>query len=453
MTFHWEYVHVMHNQSHVLSHALTKMSKTKRAELVARTYVLHIAPERAPEVSRTVELLATQTLAELHDCIQREFELDRDHLYAFFMSGRAWDRSSSYDGPGRNAERVTLHAVGCKPGKEFLYIFDFGAELRHTIRVESQGTRAPGQTYPRTLSAVGPAPPQYEEEEEPEVDAELVPLADEAAAACAQLERVTDSPSEEGCELCDNKLHHHLDTKESAGFLALEERLRRALQDRPQQFAAFEAYCEYALSDWLTDVLFDLAEAGRGDEALERHAAWLALLGEGGEEQIGSQLQLLLRAGYPERAKAESEQRLRSDPDDLSTLSVAADIYRECGELERAEALSRRYYDLAQQAAEPEELWAAGQQLADILRARGKTEEAAALELEVDEDVDLAWAEQEEEAEESESASRKPGFALASEPARPGQLQSVPLSRAPKIGRNQPCPCGSGKKHKKCCGA
>ena len=24
---------------------------------------------------------------------------------------------------------------------------------------------------------------------------------------------------------------------------------------------------------------------------------------------------------------------------------------------------------------------------------------------------------------------------------------------APKIGRNDPCPCGSGKKYKKCCGA
>lgn len=22
---------------------------------------------------------------------------------------------------------------------------------------------------------------------------------------------------------------------------------------------------------------------------------------------------------------------------------------------------------------------------------------------------------------------------------------------APKVGRNDPCPCGSGKKHKKCC--
>ena len=26
-------------------------------------------------------------------------------------------------------------------------------------------------------------------------------------------------------------------------------------------------------------------------------------------------------------------------------------------------------------------------------------------------------------------------------------------NRVPKVGRNDPCPCGSGKKYKKCCGA
>lgn len=35
--------------------------------------------------------------------------------------------------------------------------------------------------------------------------------------------------------------------------------------------------------------------------------------------------------------------------------------------------------------------------------------------------------------------------------ARP--LKTGPIRREePKIGRNDPCPCGSGKKHKKCCG-
>ena len=35
-----------------------------------------------------------------------------------------------------------------------------------------------------------------------------------------------------------------------------------------------------------------------------------------------------------------------------------------------------------------------------------------------------------------------------------GEIESgVPYVREePKIGRNDPCPCGSGKKYKKCCG-
>lgn len=35
-----------------------------------------------------------------------------------------------------------------------------------------------------------------------------------------------------------------------------------------------------------------------------------------------------------------------------------------------------------------------------------------------------------------------------------GDVKGNPTVRrdAPKVGRNDPCPCGSGKKHKKCCG-
>ncbi len=43
------------------------------------------------------------------------------------------------------------------------------------------------------------------------------------------------------------------------------------------------------------------------------------------------------------------------------------------------------------------------------------------------------------------------GGAPGRRPARPAP---VPVQRAePKVGRNDPCPCGSGKKYKKCCGA
>jgi hypothetical protein len=30
--------------------------------------------------------------------------------------------------------------------------------------------------------------------------------------------------------------------------------------------------------------------------------------------------------------------------------------------------------------------------------------------------------------------------------------EPAPMRTGPKIGRNEPCPCGSGKKYKKCCG-
>jgi len=34
----------------------------------------------------------------------------------------------------------------------------------------------------------------------------------------------------------------------------------------------------------------------------------------------------------------------------------------------------------------------------------------------------------------------------------PGAHRTEPRRNAPKVGRNDPCPCGSGKKYKRCCG-
>ena len=34
-----------------------------------------------------------------------------------------------------------------------------------------------------------------------------------------------------------------------------------------------------------------------------------------------------------------------------------------------------------------------------------------------------------------------------------GTIKKKPVKKEVKVGRNEPCPCGSGKKYKKCCGA
>lgn len=42
-------------------------------------------------------------------------------------------------------------------------------------------------------------------------------------------------------------------------------------------------------------------------------------------------------------------------------------------------------------------------------------------------------------------------FDAAAEGRRPGQSIGPVVRETPKVGRNEPCPCGSGKKFKKCC--
>jgi preprotein translocase subunit SecA len=36
--------------------------------------------------------------------------------------------------------------------------------------------------------------------------------------------------------------------------------------------------------------------------------------------------------------------------------------------------------------------------------------------------------------------------------AAENQAKAKPVRTGPKVGRNDPCPCGSGKKYKQCCG-
>jgi len=51
-------------------------------------------------------------------------------------------------------------------------------------------------------------------------------------------------------------------------------------------------------------------------------------------------------------------------------------------------------------------------------------------------------------------------YVIGVEPGRPEDTSDLErflnppaiAHRGPKVGRNDPCPCGNGKKHKKCCG-
>ncbi len=85
-----------------------------------KSYTFHVSVPRTGRTWRKIELPAHYTLSHLHHAIQSAFCFGNDHLYSFFMSGKAWDTNSEYKLPeGRppwdvgellSAEEVALRA-------------------------------------------------------------------------------------------------------------------------------------------------------------------------------------------------------------------------------------------------------------------------------------------------------------------------------------------------------
>ncbi|HVA89216.1 MAG TPA: plasmid pRiA4b ORF-3 family protein [Chloroflexota bacterium] len=121
---------------------------------------------------RRIEISGDQTLADLHFAIQAAFGWDDDHLYSFFLSGKAWDSATEYtrvpaDAGERPAAEFRLAWLPLRPKQQILYIFDFGDSLQHLITVEAivpVGVEA-GAAYPRVTAGHGDNEPQYGQEE------------------------------------------------------------------------------------------------------------------------------------------------------------------------------------------------------------------------------------------------------------------------------------------------
>ena len=143
-----------------------------------KTFTLRVCHRALPKVWRDIELAEDQTLEDLHLIIQRAFRWDDDHLYSFFLNGKAWDRQSEVGSPWsdstRHTHQVSLGSLGLKPRRKFLYLFDYGDNHEFDVQVLKVNPSAPKGTYPRVIAKQGQAPPQYpdydEETGEPEWD-------------------------------------------------------------------------------------------------------------------------------------------------------------------------------------------------------------------------------------------------------------------------------------------
>lgn len=121
----------------------------------------------APPVWRRVQVPETVTLAALHDIIQAAMGWQDSHLHAFEVNNRRYAGGIQLEGGmGPFGERVyneanlRLRTVVERGVESFSYIYDFGDDWHHEIRIERANDGPDTGHLPRLLDGEGACPPE-----------------------------------------------------------------------------------------------------------------------------------------------------------------------------------------------------------------------------------------------------------------------------------------------------
>jgi tetratricopeptide (TPR) repeat protein len=409
-----------------------------------RVFRLSISPEELPEVRRVIDFDGRSSLADVHRQIQSSYGLGgADALYGFFMSGRAWDAASAYMDPraeGRRADKALLFRLELSAGKSFAYLCDFEDERHFSVKVVSLQEVAQPLPAPQLVEALGEAPvsaPRVEataEQDPPELaelvelaedfldlDDELEEFADELESARARLEPWGNEDaalgSLSGFKAAAPEAASDENWAEAAAYFrdtaAAARKLVAALAGSVERFLKLDEWLlSRALGPRLLDLPMTLAFANQTELglALARDMVFIDP-----ELLQGDIAVMLARAGRRDEALRQVDQNLETARDAALVEAKAGDAYRALGDLPAAEAYYRRSLSVAKTSSDRLH---ALLRLVTCLTDAGRDAEAAEL---------------------LKEARRERG-----EPEK---------AAAVVVGRNEPCPCGSGKKYKKCHGA
>jgi len=205
-------------------------------------------------------------------------------------------------------------------------------------------------------------------------------------------------------------------------YYALAMELHAAIEkrdsDRLSAFRTFDiAIGRGDIMDWILDLPSRLAEEGLTDEGEVLAKAWSEIAEP--ENLLADRALILAEAGREGDARAQVQENLNRYPDDVWVQIKAGDAYYALKDFASAEGRFRKGLEMAEDDYDRD---GAVERLIPLLRESGKTAEADALE----DAEERRWEEV--------------------------RARLAPHVRTgPKIGRNDPCPCGSGKKYKKCC--
>ncbi len=128
-----------------------------------KSYVISVSAGKG--CYRHIHISAGSTLYNLHQKIIDAFDMIDDHAHAFFMDNRTWSKIDSYysdriEDETRYTFEFTLESLGLQAGKKFKYVFDFGDEWVFQCRV----LRVLDESCPEPaiVKSSGEAPRQYE---------------------------------------------------------------------------------------------------------------------------------------------------------------------------------------------------------------------------------------------------------------------------------------------------
>ncbi|MEI9942511.1 MAG: SEC-C metal-binding domain-containing protein [Pseudomonadota bacterium] len=397
-----------------------------------RVFRLSISPDDAPEVRRVIDFDGRNTLHDVHELMQKTLSVgDDDHLYAFFLSGKYWDQSSEYVDPrtdGARADRVPLFRLKLRAGQRFVYVYDYGEEHRYSLSVVSVTETEAPLPNPVVIESVGDARRSPEDFDFDENDDEDEGGGDEGGDdegggdEGGDDENETD-PALEGPFKLAAAVVEQIEALDDLGEGASSEETRPLLRKLGEATLAFVLGLdgnrqllgavdrEFDLAGDLLTIPARLSAAGEVDLAV-RIAEALYFVEP---DYMNGEIALVhARAGDRERALALVLTNLETATEPYIAEYKAGDVYRELGEADAAEAYYRRALAIAETATARSE---ATLRIASLMIDNGREADAAAF----------------------VTQQRKPARSAA--------------AKLPSAGRNDPCPCGSGKKYKKCHGA
>ena len=129
--------------------------------LIARLRI--ILNDVEPMPMRHIEVPLKIRLDRLHEVIQAAMGWTDTHLYEFRVGDAGWGMphpDGFYDGP-MDAKKMTLEKLLDQTATRTIqYVYDFGDDWDHSIRIERVGEATQGVTYPRLLKAAGACPPE-----------------------------------------------------------------------------------------------------------------------------------------------------------------------------------------------------------------------------------------------------------------------------------------------------